>query len=248
MLSEELQKFLDNMRQPWSTMYYRLVWAQLADAIETKNLKILDFGSGFGTTANHFAKNNDVTAIEPNMEMIVERERENDYVQINGKIEKLKDFADGYFDVVICHNVLEFAQERPAIVKEFSRVLKSGGILSVVKHNKTGRIIFKVVFENDVEEAIKLLDGEDSSNTFGKIYYYDPEDLARWGDGLKIEKIFGARILGMLQQNNDAKYEPKWQEKMFELELKVCDMEPYKNMAFCHHVLLKKTETQCNLL
>jgi len=244
MLNEDLQRFKDNMTQPWSLMYYKLVRAQLNDIVETKNLKILDFGSGFGWTANYLAKNNEVIAIEPNAEMIEERECENNYTQINGNVEKLKDFPDNSFDVVVCHNVLEFAMtyesERAEIVKEFSRILKSGGILSIVKHNKPGRIIFKVVFENNVDEAVRFLDGDDSSNNFGKINYYNHEDLAVWGNNLNIEKILGARILGMLQQNNDVKYEQEWQDKMFALEYKICDLEPYKNIAFCHHVLLRK--------
>jgi SAM-dependent methyltransferase len=244
MLSEDLQNFRENMTQPWSLMYYRLVRAQLGEIIELKNLKILDFGSGFGWTANFLAKNNEVTAIEPNAEMISERDRENNYTQINGHIEKLKDFENGFFDVVVCHNVLEFVvryeSERAEIVKEFSRVLKPGGIMSIVKHNKAGRVVHKVVFENNVEEALSLLDGDETSNTFGKINYYNPEDLTKWGENLKIEKILGARILGQLQQNNDARHEPQWPDKMFELEMKICDLEPYKNIAFCSHVLLRK--------
>ena len=244
MLSEELQNFRDNFKQPWGVLYYRLVWAQLADIVDIKNLKILDFGSGLGKTSNYLAKDNEVTAIEPNTDMIEEREQENNYTQINGTIEKLKDFSDNYFDIVVCHNVLEFAVtydvEPSEIVKEFSRVLKTGGILSVVKHNKAGKIIFKVVFENNIDEAVSLLDGDESSNIFGKINYYDPEDLVKWGSNLKIEKILGTRILGQLQQNNDIKYEPDWIDRMFEIEKKVCDLEPYKSMAFCHHVLLRK--------
>ena len=240
MLSEELQRFKNMPKEPWGALYYRLVRSQLADNVDIKNKKILDFGSGFGSTANYLAKDNEVTAIEPNIDMIEEREWENDYTQIVGNIENLKDFGDGYFDVVVCHNVLEFAEERAEIVKEFSRVLKPGGILSIVKHNKAGKIIFKVIFENNTKEAANLLDGEESSNTFGKIDYYTPEDLVKWGSNLKIEKILGARILGQLQQDNDIKYEPDWIDRMLALEMKVCDLEPYKNISFCHHVLLRK--------
>ena len=167
MLNEELQNFRDNMKQPWGRLYYKLIWSQLADFADSDTArrvptKILDFGSGFGTTSNYLAKNNEVIAVEPNVDMTEERERENNYTQLNGKIEKLKDFSDGYFDVVTCHNVLEFVPERAEYVKEFSRVLKSGGIMSIVKHNKTGRIMFRVIFENNIDEAIKLLDGGDS--------------------------------------------------------------------------------------
>jgi len=241
MVNEDLQNFRENMKSPWGLLYYRLVWAQLAEIINIKNLKILDFGSGFGITANYFAKNNEVTATEMIADMIEERECDNYYTQIHGKIEKLKDFENGYFDVVICHNVLEFAEERVEIVKEFSRVLKSGGILSIVKHNRTGIVMRRAVFDNDINGALSLLDGGDRTpNAFGKVNYYNPEDLIKWGDNLKIEKLLGVQAFFGLQQNNEPKYEPEWQDKMFALEMKVCDLEPYKSIAFLHHVLLRK--------
>jgi len=228
------------MKHPWGVLYYKTVWAQLAEIVDIKNLGIVDFGSGFGTTANYLAKNNNVLAIEPNADMIQEREKENKYNQIKGKVEKLARLPDSFTDVVICHNVLEFAEERIEAVKEFSRILEPGGILSVVKHNRAGRVIHAAVFDNNFDAAMNLLDGGEPTNTFGKINYYNPEDLTEWGNGLKIEKILGAGIFGRLQQNDDAKYEPDWIDKMFELEMKVCDLEPYKSIAFLHHVLLRK--------
>ena len=241
MLSEELQKFLWNTKQPWFKVSYKLYWTQLENIVETKNLKILDFGSGFGITANYFAKNNEVTATEMIADMIEEREHENNYTQIHGKIEKLKDFDDGYFDVIVCHNVLEFADERAEIVKEFSRILKSGGILSIIKHNRVGIVMRRAVFDNDINEALLLLDGGDRTpNAFGKVNYYSPEDLVKWGNNIKIEKILGVQAFFGLQQNNEPKYETEWQDKMFALEMKVCDLEPYKSIAFLHHVLLRK--------
>jgi len=245
MLNEELQNFLWNTKQPWFKLGYKLYWSQLADIIALKNLKILDYGSGFGAMANHLAKDNEVYAIEPNADMAEERERENDYTQIIGKSEKLNDFADGYFDVITCHNVLEFVSQRGDnridIVKDFSRTLKSGGVMSIIKHNKCGRIIHETVFDNNIEEALALFDGGDRAhNAFGKIDYYDPDDLIKWGDHLKIEKILGIRTFYALQQNNEIKYEPGWIDKMFEIEMKVCDLEPYKSIAYLTHVLLRK--------
>jgi SAM-dependent methyltransferase len=222
-------------------LLYRLKWAQLNTIIDTKNLKILDFGSGFGTTANHLAENNEVIAIEPREDMIEERERDNKYTQIHGKIEKIKDFADRSFDAVICHNVLEFAAERAEIVKEFSRVLKSKGILSVVKNNGSGRIMSKVVAEYNVDEALDLLDGGHIANIFGRVNLYAPEDLEKWGGDLKIEKKLGLQTFFALQQNNEIKKEPEWIDKMFEIEMRTCDMEPFKSISLYHHIILSKT-------
>ena len=105
MLNAEIQNFYNKRNHPNWILMYKIKWAQLLDFIDAKNLKILDFGSGFGTTANYLAKDNNVVAIEPRKDMIELRECKNHYTQIQGRFEKLKDFEDNFFDIVICHNV-----------------------------------------------------------------------------------------------------------------------------------------------
>lgn len=55
-----VQGYLDTVNAPWGKLFYKLVWHN----IDCEGKKILDFGSGFGVTADYFARNNDVTAIE----------------------------------------------------------------------------------------------------------------------------------------------------------------------------------------
>ncbi|WP_454053126.1 class I SAM-dependent methyltransferase [Clostridium sp. Marseille-Q7071] len=140
-MNNDLKTYLENMKKPWSVLYYRLVWEQLS---QVTNCKVLDFGSGLGITANYLAKNNDVVAIEPDANMIDMRICDNDYEQIIGNIEQLKEQDDNSFDVVICHNVFEYAKERKEIFREFCRVLKPNRIISIVKHNHVGRIMQKL--------------------------------------------------------------------------------------------------------
>lgn len=64
-----VQAYLDTVNTPWGKLFYQLVWHNL----DYKGKKILDFGSGFGIIADYLAKNNEVTAIEPNKEMIKHR-------------------------------------------------------------------------------------------------------------------------------------------------------------------------------
>ena len=54
----------------WERLLKKIIWAQLG---EIKGKNILDFGSGEGITANHFAKDNNVIAIEPWDEMLKNR-------------------------------------------------------------------------------------------------------------------------------------------------------------------------------
>jgi len=236
----DLKTYLENLNSPWSTLFYRVVWEQLS---HINNLKILDFGSGFGITANYLAKNNDVLAIEPDAETVEKRMCKNNYKQIIGNINQLKQQEDNSFDVVVCHNVLEYIKERKDIFQEFYRILKPNGIISIVKHNHLGKIIEKVVYENDMDEAIYLLDGGTISvPEFGQVNYYNINDIIALVKGMNvnIEKVLGVRTFWALQQNHELKNQPDWEEKMFNIEMKVCNIDEYINISYFNHILLKK--------
>ena len=184
-----------------------------------------------------------MVAIEPNADMTEMRTCENRYQQISGNIEQLKQQEDNSFEVVVCHNVLEYAKEGKAIFREFCRVLKPNGIISIIKHNHAGRIMAKAIFENNLDETVRLLNDEVCSAAyFGQINYYTLTDIKEWiGDlYLNIEKVLGIRTLFGLHPNNEMRYDPIWQDKMFEIEMKVSNIEEYRNISFYHHVLLRK--------
>ena len=232
-----LQGYLDYINTPWGKLFYRLVWKDL----NFKGLRILDFGSGFGVTASHLAAENQVTAVEPNAEMLLHSVREHPYAQICGGAEALAQFADGSFDAIQCHNVLEYATEREAILREFGRLLKVGGVLSVVKHNPAGKVFHKAVFENNTEEALALLRGETAvSVNFGEVKEYTCEELAAWcGDGFVTEKTVGIRMFYGLQKN-EWKCEEGWEDRLFELESAAGELPVFRDVAFFHHVVSKR--------
>lgn len=239
-MNSYLKSYLENIKKPWGILFYRVVWEQMP---KTDNAKVLDFGSGFGITANYLAKGNEVLAIEPNAEMAEMRVRENSYHQIIGGLEQLKVLPDNSFDVIVCHNVLEYAKEREIIFNEFCRIAKPNGIISIVKHNFAGRIMQKVVFENNIEEAVSLLGGREISVlNFGKVNYYNTKDIMNWVHGydVNIEKVLGLRTFWALQQDNQIKSKPEWQDKMFKIEMKTCNIAEFVNISFFNHVLLRK--------
>ena len=89
---------------PWEKMLKILLWRQIGDV---KGKKILDYGSGLGVTANHYARYNHVVAIEPSEERVKDRVRTVEYEQLQGGLEVLRTLPSDYFDVVFCHNVLD---------------------------------------------------------------------------------------------------------------------------------------------
>lgn len=223
---------------PWEFLMKQIVWAQLG---EIRDKRILDFGSGLGITADHFAKDNEVVAVEPSAQSINAAWHHHAYKQICGSTEVLKDFPEGYFDVVLCHNVLEYAADRAEITRELSRTVKGDGRISLVKHNRPGRVMQMVVLLNDFEQANSLLDGNDGvTSRFGEIHYYEDRDVLTWCKDLVITKTMGMRTFWDLQQNQEIHRDAAWQKKMIDMELRVSEMEEYRRIAFFHHMILSK--------
>lgn len=222
----------------WELLAKKMIWKQLGNV---ENKRILDFGSGEGITANYYAKNNEVIAVEPAEESVASREKENEYIQLLGSTEQLKEMEDESFDLILCHNVFEYAEDRENILKEFSRLLKSDGCISIVKHNRPGRVMQMIVLLNNFESANNLLDGKDSNAVkYGAIKYYEDSDLLKWCSDLQIKEIHGARTFWDLQQNQEIQKGKAWQEEMLKIENRVADIKEYQDIAFFHHLILEK--------
>ncbi len=233
-----VQGYLDYINAEWGKLFYKVVWNNLK--LEGKD--ILDFGSGFGVTANFLAKTNTVTAVEPNEKMLEHRICENEYNQLHGSIDVLQNMPDHSFDVIVCHNVLEYLEEdkRQELFMAFKRLLKPEGFLSIVKHNKIGKIMQKAVFEYKVEEALSLLhEGTAVSVNFGTINEYEDCELEKLAQAaFAVEKVYGVRTFFGLQRN-EWKTEPDWATKMLELECEVEEHPVFREIAFFHHLILK---------
>ena len=127
------------------------------------------------------------------------------------------------------------------IVKEFARLLKPDGAISIVKHNRAGRVMQMVVLLNEFAHAQSLLDGNDGTTSkYGAIHYYEDTDIEKWCSDLKITRTLGMRTFWDLQQNQEIHKDAEWQEKMLEMEQRVAEIEEYKSIAFFHHLTMQK--------
>ena len=120
-------------------------------------------------------------------------------------------------------------------------MLKRDGFISLVKHNRNGRVMQMAVLLDDFEKANALLDGEDGmASKFGAIRYYEDSEVLRWCPDLYIDKTYGIRTFWDLQQKQEKHSDEEWQEKMIQLEMRVSDMPDFINIAFFHHLIVKK--------
>lgn len=220
-------------------MLKRIVWEQLGE-IEEK--RILDFGSGEGITANHFANKNTVVAVEPSKDMLSNRWDDYNYKQIVGDVSKLSEFENDSFDFIIYHNALEYIDDKKFVINELCRLLKvGGGTLSILKHNRADRVMQMAVLLDDIGKANDLLDGKDGvSSQFGAIRYYEDEQIEKWNKRLKFLEVFGIRTFWHLQQNQEKHGTEEWQAQMMQLEMRVSKIEEYRKIALFHHLFFIK--------
>ena len=233
----DIQQYKLMLEQPWGKIQYEITFAQLE---HIKGNKILDFGSGFGLVSQFLAENNEVVAIEPQEEMLFAYSNHR-YEKILGSLEQVKKFESESFDIVLCHNVLEYIDEncRVNYLSELKRVLKRDGKLSIIKHNQVGKIMQAVVFSNDVDQALDLLNGNEfKSVSFSQGTTYTIDELLEMSK-MKLENYQAMRTFYSLQMN-EVKTKDNWLEKMTEMELAVCDLYPYKDISFLQYVWLVK--------
>ena len=237
-MTVNINAYKEMLNQPWGKIMYRLIFAQLS---HIKNKQVLDFGAGFGTTSEYLAKHNTVTAIEPNADMLFADDTQT-FTKINGSLEVLKNLPEQSFDVIICHNVFEYIDKslHQKYLGEFERLLKPNGELSLIKHNLTGKVLHQVIFNNNIEDALHLLEGKDSynSSSFGRGETYSIEELTN-KTNLALENYQGLRTFYALQPNA-FKTEEGWLEHLTEIELAVANQKPYKDIAFLQHLTFRK--------
>lgn len=242
-MTNAIKDYRNLIEQPWGKMFYELIYKQL-DLNDNMQLSILDFGAGFCVTADYYAANHNVIAVEPNRKMYELRVKNKNYILIKEDIHYLKGIEDNYFDVVICHNVLEYTDDKEEILKQLSRVLKSNGILSIVKHNLNGRILANAVFSDEPKAALKLLNDniDNGKNMFGKRNTYSNDYLINTLKPYSLSpiKTYGIRTFFGLSSNNDIKYTNEWYSNMLELEIKAGSINEFKKIAFFNHLIFKK--------
>ena len=232
-----ISHYKDLLQQPWGKIQYDITFAQLA---HLEDLDILDFGAGFGLVSQFLSQKNRVTAVEPEADLLLADDHQT-FTKIIGSLEALEDLPSQTFDVICCHNVLEYIEpsQRPAYIQDFERLLRPGGRLSIIKHNQVGKVLQSVVLNNDTETALGLLEGEDfKSLSFAQGKVYSLSDLEKMSQ-LTIDHYLAIRSFYSLQPNH-FKTEKGWLEKMTQMELAVCDLKPYKDISFLQHVWMRK--------
>ena len=109
----------------------RLVFGQLLDASELAGSRFLDAGSGGGHFSEYAAGlGAKVWSLDVGDKLLAEVAGRCKSHRVIGSVLDIP-FEDGFFDIVLCTEVIEHTPVPLQAVKELSRVVRSGGILVI---------------------------------------------------------------------------------------------------------------------
>ncbi|MEV4124188.1 methyltransferase domain-containing protein [Nocardia sp. NPDC049707] len=257
----EFDRHLDAFRRyqetPWGRLRYEQVATNLARHLPHRPLRVLDVGGGNGLDALHLAAlGHHVTIVDTSQASLDEAIT---LAGSNGCAElletRLADIealagvaAEGSFDVVLAHNVLQYVPGRAEVLAAMVSVLAPGGLLSVLVPNPASDPLIAAVRRGELAEAIRLLDAP----TWPALTYNVEVDAITATElaadmitaGLGRPVRYGVRAVCDLISDDEAEHDPQFFGELLRLENLLADRHPYLETArFAHLIALKPKTT-----
>jgi S-adenosylmethionine-dependent methyltransferase len=184
-------KYAAYLETPEGRLRLDLAFANLEEFLPpaTQSLHALDLGCGTGAIAVRLAQLGlHVTALDASLPMLDLAKRAAREAGVMERI-ALKHgdaaqfaelFSAGSFDVILCHNVLEFVDDPSAVLRSAQRALRDpSSIISVLVRNQAGEVLKAALLGGDLAAAEHSLTAEwgDEALYRTKVRLFTPESL-----------------------------------------------------------------------
>ncbi|MFI9511293.1 methyltransferase domain-containing protein [Nocardia sp. NPDC052566] len=229
---------------PWGRLRYTLADALLARHLDGERLRVLDVGGGDGGDAMRLAaRGHHVTIVDRSAEMVAGAEERAATAGFADLIDCVAATATdlpaqvvaGAFDVVVCHNVIQYFDDVRAGLRSVLAPLRSGGLFSIIALNKHSPPLALAVREMDPRTALARLDDDHArSETLDATYTLLTAEQVRatLADlGCTVQAHYGIRAVCDYMTDDDRKYDPEFFAQVQELELALSDRMPYPHIA-----------------
>ncbi len=231
----------------WSAL--RAVLAERVAETGRARLDIVDAGGGTGNFAVPLAElGHTVTVVDPSPDSLaaLERRAAEAGVTVRGLQGDAADVAEllpaGTADLVLCHSVLEYVEDPAAALAALARLLRPGGVISVLAANAVAAVLHRAV-AGRFDEALRALT--------------DP--AGRWGDrdpvprrftrdaltallttaGFTVIETHGVRVFADLVPSRLVDTEPGAADALIELEEAAAARPALRDVATQLHLLAR---------
>lgn len=155
----------------------------------TRPLHALDVGGGTGAMALRLAQLGfHVTLLDASLPMLDHARRAAQKAGVGERVELKQGDASQFsellhaesFDVITCHNILEFVDDPGEVLRNAARALRdSSSIISVLVRNQAGEVLKAALLTADLAAAERTLTAEwgDEALYGGRVRLFGPEKL-----------------------------------------------------------------------
>ena len=250
---DKLPVFKELQDAPWGRLLHSVALANVQRHLGGQPLHILDAGGGNGVEAIPLAaQGHTVTLLDLTGEMLAEARRN---AEAGGVMERMAFFQadltaipdlfpEAQFDLVLCHNVLQYAGDLGATTGAVCHPLRPGGLISVMCVNRYSEPYRQAVMQLDLDAAYASLDAKTIfAYTFGvPVQAYVAEDLVGPLEqaGCSVIGRYGVRCVNDYVLDNNLKYDPAFFARLERLEFALTDRYPYYLLARFFQLIASK--------
>lgn len=146
----------------------------------------------------------------------------------------------GSFDVVLCHGVLEFADDPAEGCRAVAAVTRPGGVVSVLAANRTAVVLARALAGHLAEARRALADPAGRFAAYDPVprRFYEGELVALLeGVGLRVTDLHGIRVFTDLLPGQFVDGEPATLTELLALESEASGLPEFRAIAAQLHVL-----------
>jgi S-adenosylmethionine-dependent methyltransferase len=244
-------RYANYLETPEGRLRLDLAFANLQEFLPqaTRSLHALDLGCGTGATAVRLAQLGfHVTVLDASVPMLDLTERAAQEAGVAERI-ALKEgdavrlaalFDTGSFDLILCHNLLEYVDDPSAVLRGAVRLLRDpSGILSVLVRDQAGEVLKAAILGGDLVAAEHNLTAEWGHESLygGQVRLFTAQNLRAMlvGASLAVIAERGVRVMSdylppTVSRNDDY-------DRIFELERKLGRRPEFAGVARYRHFL-----------
>jgi S-adenosylmethionine-dependent methyltransferase len=240
---------------PWGRLRYRIVAETLSRvcvSLGNRPLRVLDVGSGNGGDALPLVVlGHDVTLIDYSSTLLEEARDDARALGVGARLHTIhadlaeiasQELVD--FDLVLCHNVLQYRADLAASVAAVCSAVVPGGAVSLIAVNPASEVLLAAVRHEDLAVALAMLDAESMPTvTFGHdvraltVAQVEPALVAA---GCAVSDRFGIRCVTDYVLADDRKSDPEFYTGLEHLELALCDRPEFMGTARMWQLVARK--------
>jgi S-adenosylmethionine-dependent methyltransferase len=252
---DEADKYATYLDSPEGRLRLDLAFANLKEFLPpraaTRPVTALDIGGGTGALSLRLARLGfHVTLLDSSLPMLDIAKRTAEEGRVAENIELKQDdagelatlFPAEVFDVILCHNVLEFVDNPDDVLRSAARLMRdSSAILSVLVRNRAGEVLKAAIQSGDLAAAESNLTAQWGNESLygGKVRLFSPDILqaALTASALTVVALRGVRVISdylPARISRNAEY-----DQIFELERKLGNRPEFPPIARYIHCIAR---------